>query len=299
MRNAFVLQSNRFVFFALFVSTEILINFEILINLSYKQSFFFDRFFRSIYLFNFFKNDLFESKYDDLTSNRLSHVDSEIFFIQYVSQNLIVELSNVRNIMIKHFDEIVAKKLVALNEKEKQEREQVRQDKQKTKKKNQFKYDQYKFAFDKTSNFRRLIFVIISNLFIVFFNVKKQSKVRNSLNVVEILRFSEDFTQNEIINHLLKKFNLIDEFDVHFVNIQDEQNDEFIVQFNRINKRINHVEKRFDEVVQQLKKLIIMQNEDRKKRQREKLYADFKLSKINKFNKRFLINRFNFDAVRS
>ena len=78
--------------------------------------------------------------------------------------------------------------------------------KQKQKQKQQRKF--YTLSFDQSFDLRRFS--------------KLKMKIRESLDIFEILKLLENFTQNQIIQHFLDKIEFIDQFDNQIVVAQNQ-----------------------------------------------------------------------------
>ena len=167
--------------------------------------------------------------------------------LNIISQNLNIVLSKFQNFMIfvvvKHIDFETLQELVE------RKREKNKMQKQK----------HYISKFDQIFDLKR----------------SNKLKIREFLNVFEILQIFENFTQNQIIQYFFNKIEFINQFDNQIVIAQNQ----IVVAQNEQNKKF---ETRFDEIQKQLKRFIDMQNNDREKRAREKLFA--KYTQFNSFS---------------
>ena len=94
----------------------------------------------------------------------------------------------------------------------------------------------------------------------------KKLKIRESLDAFEVIRIFEKYTQKQTIQYLFKKIVFIDIAQNQIVVVQNEYNKKFNARFNCVDVCFNNFEKH-------LKRLINLQNDDREKRAREKLFV--------------------------
>ena len=112
---------------------------------------------------------------------------------------------------------------------------------------------------------------------------KKKKKTSKFYDVIEILRLFDRFTNRQIIEHLLKKFDLIDQHTLDVAEMQTKQ-------FRKIDERFNQLDIKFDDrfnqIIEHLKTLNRKQDEDREKRRHLNRFSDFsiEMSEIFVFN---------------
>ena len=103
---------------------------------------------------------------------------------------------------------------------------------------------------------------------------KKKRQTRKSFDVIEILRLSEKFSNQQTLEHLLKKFDLIDQHSLDVAQIQKKQ-------FREIDERLNQLDNKFDErfnqIIEHLQTLNRRQDENREKRRHFKRFSAFSI----------------------
>ena len=108
---------------------------------------------------------------------------------------------------------------------------------------------------------------------------KKKRQTRKSFDVIEILRFFEKSSNQQTLKHLLKKSDLIDQYNLDVAQIQKKQ-------FRKIDERLNQLDNKFDErfnqIIEHLQTLNRRQDENRQKRRHLKRFNVFsiEMSKI-------------------
>ena len=103
---------------------------------------------------------------------------------------------------------------------------------------------------------------------------KKKRQTRKSFDVIEILRLSEKSSNQQTLEHLLKKFDLIDQHNFDVAQIQKKQ-------FRKIDERFNQLDNKFDErfnqIIEHLQTLNRKQDENREKRRHLKRFDVFSI----------------------